>query len=76
MELWPLSPLARSTGALFAFFALVFFLGLAGIVGDIDPAFGVPMLIFEDPPALDYLLIMPILMAVLGVLMVVFTGLA
>ena len=71
-----MSSAARWTGGLFSLLALFFFLGLAGILGDIVPAFGVPRIFFEDPPGLDLLLVVPIIMAFLGVLMVLFTGLA
>jgi len=71
-----MSSAARWTGGLFSLLALFFFLGLAGILGDIVPAFGVPRIFFEDPPGLDLLLVVPIIMSFLGVLMVLFTGLA
>jgi CubicO group peptidase (beta-lactamase class C family) len=64
--------LARLTGGLFALVFLGFLVVFGALLGTVDPAYGVPAVFFGAPPALDVLLQMPLLLAVLGALMLVF----
>jgi hypothetical protein len=67
-----LSRLARVTGGLFGLIYLVFLLGLAAFLGNIDPAYGVPNLLFETPPGIDIFMKLPFALGVLAILMAPF----
>ncbi len=68
--------LARLTGGLFALIFLGFLVVLGIMLGTVEPAYGVPSVFFGAPPALDVLLKIPLLLAGLGGLMLVFAILA
>lgn len=68
--------LARWAAALFGLLWLVFLLGLASIFADILPGFGYPRIFFENPPQLDILTPLSILLGGLGLAMLVFSVLA
>jgi hypothetical protein len=67
---------ARWTAALFGLLTLVFLIGFASVMSDIDPTYGVPRAFFGLPPAMDTLLSLPPVLVGLGVAMVIFTVLA
>lgn len=67
---------ARWTGIVYTLLALAFLVGLGSIVGQVDPAFGVPRIFFEDPPGMEILMILPLLMAITGVAVLLFAVLA
>ncbi|HEX2995380.1 MAG TPA: serine hydrolase domain-containing protein [Anaerolineales bacterium] len=71
-----LSRLARLTGGLFALAYLVFLLVCAVALSDVNPAYGVPNLIFETPAGIDTFVKLPILLGVLAVMMAPFAVVA
>ena len=58
---------------LFGVGLLVFLVGFAGIFSDINPAFGVPNIFFDIPAAMDGLMQIPKVLAVLSVIMLIFS---
>ena len=71
-----LSRLARLTAGLFALTYLVFLLISAVALADIDPAYGVPRLLFETPAGIDAFAKIPLILGVLAILMLPFALLA
>ncbi len=68
---------ARLIVVTFALLLLFFVFGLAGIFGSIDPAYGVPEIMFgEVPPIMDLLMFLPLFLAILGLAMMVFSVLS
>jgi CubicO group peptidase (beta-lactamase class C family) len=67
---------ARLCAAFCALVLLVLFFGLMGIVSDIDPAFGVPRLFFQDSGAMASLLSLTYLAVLATTGMLIFTVLA
>ena len=65
--------LARWLAVAFLALLLLFLVGLVSVVGDVDPAFGVPRIVFGAPPLADVVLLLPGLMAGLAVAMAVST---
>ena len=63
---------ARWVATLYTLLAFVFLVGMASVVGQIDPAFGVPRIFFEDPPGIDVLMALPLVMALAGTAVVFF----
>lgn len=68
--------LARWIAALFGLVLVVFLLGLLGMFGDTNPAFGVPNIFFETQASMRVLMMFPGVMALLGLAMLVFTALS
>ncbi len=63
----------RLVGAAFGIFTLIMVIGFVALFGNVDPAFGVPEIMFGEAPAvLDLLLYIPVVLAVLAVAMFVF----
>jgi hypothetical protein len=71
-----LARLARWTAAAFGLLLLVLVIGLVTILGNIDPAYGVPMVFFGVAEGLDVLLLFPYVLALSGLGVVVFAVLA
>ena len=71
-----LARLARWAAALFGLLWLLFLLGMGAIFMDIHPGFGVPKIVFETPPLLYNLMRLPLGMAGLALVMLVFAVLA
>ncbi|MBN2115775.1 MAG: beta-lactamase family protein [Anaerolineales bacterium] len=71
-----LSRLARLTGGLFALTYLVFLLVFAAALSNINPAYGVPNLIFETPAGIETFMRLPLIMGVLAILMAPFALIA
>lgn len=67
---------ARWIAALFGLLFIVFLLMLVGLFTNINPAFGVPAILFETPPGMGVLMALPMIMAVLALAMLVFAVLA
>lgn len=65
--------LARLIAVLFGLFFLVFVLVFLSIFLDVNPAYGVPNIFFTDPPLLNLLSVLPILMLIAGLSMPVIT---
>jgi hypothetical protein len=61
---------------LFGVGLLLFLVGFAGIFSNINPAYGVPDIYFNNPPGLNGLLQIPKVLAVLSVVMLIFSVLA
>ncbi len=59
--------LTRWLAAAFGLGFLFFLLALVSVVGDIDPAFGVPRIFFGAPPIVDTILLIPWLLAVVAI---------
>jgi CubicO group peptidase (beta-lactamase class C family) len=68
--------LARGLAVLFGLLLLLFMIGLVAIIGDIDPAYGVPRIFFGAPPLLSVLMVLPVLLALTAAAMVVAGALA
>ena len=66
----------RRAAILFTLLALVFLLGAGSVLGQSDPAYGVPRLFFEVPPGFAALMTLPLLMAIAGAAVVFFAVLA
>lgn len=63
--------------AVFCGLVVLFLLtGLMGMIGAVDPAFGVPRIFFQDTGAMDSLLVLPYLITLAAAGMLVFTILA
>lgn len=71
-----LSRLARLTGGLFALVYLIFLLVCMAALMNVDPAYGVPNLIFEAPAGIDTFMQLPTALVVLAILMVPFAMVA
>jgi CubicO group peptidase (beta-lactamase class C family) len=67
---------ARWIGFLAALTALVFLVWFISIFTSIHPAYGVPSLLFQEPPGFNILMILPVILTVLAVGMLVFAVLA
>ena len=63
----------RFMAVLFGVGLLAFLVGFAGIFSNINPAYGVPNIYFNNPPALNGLLQIPKVLAVLSVVMLIFS---
>ena len=59
--------LTRWLAVAFGLGFLFFLLALVSVVGDIDPAFGVPRIFFGTPPIVDTILLIPWLLAAVAV---------
>ncbi len=69
--------IARGVVVAFSLLTLVYLLGLVYIFSDIDPAYGVPKIIFGIvTPAMHFVFALPWVLALLALAMVVFTVLA
>ena len=71
-----LSRLARLNAGLFGVFYLFFIVSFGEVFTNINPAFGVPDVYFGMPANFDQLTLIPTLIAILGLLMLVFTVIA
>lgn len=69
-----LSRLARCTGALFGVLIILAVIFMQVGLSTVDPKLGVPAYTFGAPPLFSFLHLLIFLLAVLGVLMLVFTG--
>ena len=67
---------SRWAAILFTLLALVFLVGAGSVLGQFDPAYGVPRIFFEDPPGYAALMTLPLLMAIAGAAVVFFAVLA
>jgi CubicO group peptidase (beta-lactamase class C family) len=67
--------LARWLAVLFGLLLILFVIGLVAVVGDIDPAYGVPRLFFGASPLLPVVMALPVLMALAAAAMLVAGGL-
>jgi putative transposase len=67
--------LARWLAVLFGLLLILFVIGLVAVVGDSDPAYGVPRLFFGAPPLLSVVMALPVLMALAAAPMLVAGGL-
>lgn len=67
-----LGRLARLIGGLFALAYLAFFVVLLAAMLDINPAYGVPNLLFETPSGFEIFMGLPLVLGVLAVLMAIF----
>ncbi len=67
---------SRLSAGLFGLIFLYFIVNFGIIIADIHPAFGVPRIIFGLPANSEILFFMPTLMAILGLLMLVFSVIA
>jgi CubicO group peptidase (beta-lactamase class C family) len=74
-RLWP-AWLARWLAALFGLIFLIFLLGFLRVMGDIDPAYGVPRFFFGAPLVLDVILWLPWLLAIAAAGLALFTFMA
>jgi CubicO group peptidase (beta-lactamase class C family) len=72
----PPARLARWLAVLFGLLLLLFVVGLLAVVGDIDPAYGVPRIFFGAPSLLSVVMVVPVLMALTAAAMVVAGGFA
>jgi CubicO group peptidase (beta-lactamase class C family) len=68
--------LARWTAALFGLLFVIFLGSLLSVLGDIDPAYGLPRVIFREPPIVAVIALIPWLLAAVGVGQLLFTGMA
>ena len=71
-----LSLLARLVAAGCGLLSLNFIIGLLGVMGDINPAFGVPQIFFGATESFDSLMNLPLLIAITAGLMIIFTTLS
>jgi hypothetical protein len=71
-----LSRLARMNAGLFGVFYLFFLTSFVAVFANTNPAFGAPDVFFGMPASFDQLLRIPTLLAILGILMLVFTLIA
>jgi hypothetical protein len=71
-----LSRLARLKAGLFGLFYLYFIVSFGAVFTQTNPAFGVPDVFFGMPANFEQLLQIPTLLAILGILMLVFTMIA
>ncbi len=67
---------ARWVAVGFGLLALIFLIGLGAVFGAIDPHFGVPYVYFEIPSVMGSLMAIPVVMALLGLAMAVFSVMA
>lgn len=67
---------ARWVAVIFTLLALLFLVGLGNVIGQIDPAFGVPKIFLEDPPGFNLLMTLPLLMVFTGTAVLLFAVLA
>lgn len=67
-----LARLSRLSAGLFGFFYLSFMLAFGSILTDTHPAFGVPRVFFGMPAHADELFFIPILLAIFGLITLVF----
>ncbi len=73
----PRAALAGRLAAILYFVLLLIFITVfMGVVGDIDPAFGVPRVFLEDSGSLDSLLILPYLVAAAAAAVMIFSIMA
>jgi CubicO group peptidase (beta-lactamase class C family) len=70
------SLLARLVAALCGLIAATFFAGLLSILGDVNPAFGVPNIFFGESENIESLLKLPLIFAIFTGLMTLFSLLA
>ncbi len=67
----PLSVLARIVGALFGLWLLFTLVTFIGVLSDVDPAYGMPRVLFGDAELTAVLLALPVGLAVLAGLMLI-----
>jgi len=67
---------ARLIAIVYGILLILLLSGLAGVVGDIDPAYGVPRIFLEGTETLNYLLVIPYLSALAAAFMLAFAILA
>jgi hypothetical protein len=67
---------ARLVGAGFALLAVLYVIGFSGVFGDMDPAYGVPKIIFGPTPAFSALTALTPVLLILGSGVLVFAVLA
>ena len=65
--------IGRFMAVLFGVGLIVFLVGFAGIFSNINPAYGVPNIFFSNPPALNGIMQIPKVLAVLSVVMLIFS---
>jgi len=69
--------IARGLAVAFSLLTLTYIMGILIIFSDIDPAYGVPNIIFGIvPPGMNFILVLPWILAPLTLFLAVFTGLA
>ncbi len=68
--------IARATVVVFALLKITFLFSLVVMLADIDPAYGAPRIFFGPTPIMNFILILPSFMAILGGIMVFFTVLS
>ncbi len=68
--------LARWVAALFGPVLIVLFVGMDSLLSTKDPVFGYPIVLIDKPPTFYILMVLPYILAGLGLLMLVFTLLA
>jgi CubicO group peptidase (beta-lactamase class C family) len=68
--------LARWVAVLFVLQALIFLIAFMAIMGDVDPAYGVPGVFFGEAPGLNVVLLLPFGVALLALAMLVMAVLA
>ncbi|MCE7984490.1 MAG: class A beta-lactamase-related serine hydrolase [Caldilinea sp. CFX5] len=66
--------LARWLATAFGLIFLIFLVAFVSVMGDIEPAFGVPRLFFGAPPIVDMILLLPWLLALLAAGLTVSAG--
>jgi len=71
-----LARISRLSAGLFGFFFLFFIINCGSVFADINPAFGVPNIFFGMPANSEKLFFIPTLMAIFGLLMLVFAVVA
>lgn len=68
--------LARFSGITFIVLLLVFLIGLVMVLSQTDPAFGVPLFLLGTPTALPFVLFIPFLVAIAGIVLLIFAVIA
>ncbi|RIK38899.1 MAG: serine hydrolase [Chloroflexi bacterium] len=66
--------LSRWLTVAFGLSFLLFLLGLVSVVGDIDPLYGVPRIVFGTPPIVDVILLLPWLLTSVALALAIGTG--
>ena len=70
-----LSHAARISGIVFALLYIAFLTGFIAVISDLVPVYQLPKFIFDLPSALPMVLAIPPIMAVMGIILLVFTPL-
>jgi CubicO group peptidase (beta-lactamase class C family) len=71
-----LARLARLVGVLFGLTFAVLLIGFLAVIADTAPAFGVPRLLFEMQPGMEFVMTLPRIVAGLGIALLFFSALA